>query len=166
MDNKGLVFKEVQHFRQWWVWAILVVTLAAMCAVGVSDYLKGAVGQGELMAMGIGAGLLLILMFYFWILRLHTAVNETGIRVKFAPFPMAEKQFEWSAMSKCYIRQYSPIGEYGGWGLKGTSKNRAYNISGNEGLQIVFNDGRKVLIGTQKLEELTSVLYKLGVVKV
>jgi hypothetical protein len=166
MDNKGLVFKEVQHFRQWWVWAILVVTLLAMCAVGVSGYLKGGVNEGELMAMGIGAGLLFILMIYFWILRLHTDVNETGIRVKFAPFPMAEKQFDWSAMNKCYIRQYSPIGEYGGWGLKGTSKNRAYNISGNEGLQIVFNDGRKVLIGTQKSEELTAVLYKLGVVKV
>jgi hypothetical protein len=59
----------------------------------------------------------------------------------------------FSIQLKTYITQvrtYQPLKEYGGWGLKGTSKNRAYNMSGKEGLQLELKDGRRVLIGTRK----------------
>lgn len=49
------------------------------------------------------------------------------------------------------IRKYNAIRDYGGWGVKRKLRwGRAYNVSGNIGLQIYLNNGKKVLFGTQK----------------
>ena len=53
--------------------------------------------------------------------------------------------------------------EYGGWGLKGgllwkKSKGIAINVSGNIGIQLELKNGKKLLIGTQKLQEAKQVL--------
>ena len=62
----------------------------------------------------------------------------------------------WDQLDECYLRTYSPLGEYGGWGIKyglgGAGK--VYNVSGNQGLQLVFKDGARLLIGTKKPQEL------------
>jgi hypothetical protein len=57
------------------------------------------------------------------------------------------------------VRKYSPIKEYGGWGFRYGFKNgKAYNISGNMGLQLILKNGDRILIGTQKPEELETYL--------
>jgi len=38
----------------------------------------------------------------------------------------------------------------------------AYNVSGNKGIQLVFTNGRKLLIGTKRPEEVKEILEKLG----
>ncbi|MBK8703741.1 MAG: hypothetical protein IPN33_08970 [Saprospiraceae bacterium] len=67
-------------------------------------------------------------------------------------------------MAKVYVRQYKPIAEFGGWGLRYSmsGKGRALNVSGNMGLQLEFKDGKKLLIGTQKPKEIELVLTNLG----
>jgi hypothetical protein len=52
------------------------------------------------------------------------------------------------------VRTYSPLREYGGWGIRGPRKRRAYNVSGDEGVQLVLVDGCVVLIGSQRANEL------------
>ena len=67
-------------------------------------------------------------------------------------------------MSKCYVREYSPIAEYGGWGLRGGffGKGSALNVSGNKGLQLELKNNKKILIGTNKPKELSETLSKIG----
>ena len=53
--------------------------------------------------------------------------------------------------------------EYGGWGLRGgfflnKGKGTAYNVSGNIGIQLEFVNGKKILIGTHKRDEVDRVL--------
>jgi hypothetical protein len=74
------------------------------------------------------------------------------------------KKYSWDKIAKSFVRQYNPIIEYGGWGLRlGLfGKNRAYNISGKEGIQLVFHDHKKLLVGTNKPEEATNALKKAG----
>ncbi|MEO0075774.1 MAG: hypothetical protein ABIK31_06695 [candidate division WOR-3 bacterium] len=57
--------------------------------------------------------------------------------------------------------------EYGGWGLRlGLfGKGTAFSVSGNKGLQLEFTDNKKLLIGTNKLDELTETLKKIGQLK-
>ncbi|MES2389410.1 MAG: hypothetical protein V4543_15515, partial [Bacteroidota bacterium] len=65
--------------------------------------------------------------------------------------------------AKAYIRTYSPMGEYGGWGIRyGINKGWLYNVSGNMGLQLELLDGKKVLIGTRKPDEIIAALRKSG----
>jgi hypothetical protein len=57
--------------------------------------------------------------------------------------------------------------EYGGWGLRlGLfGKGTAFNVSGDIGLQLEFTDDRKLLIGTNKPDELIETLNKIGQLK-
>ena len=61
-----------------------------------------------------------------------------------------------------YVRKYSPIAEFGGWGYRiSFNGGPAYNIAGNMGLQIVFVSGKKLLIGTQQATAMSDALLEL-----
>jgi hypothetical protein len=47
-----------------------------------------------------------------------------------------------------------------------SAKGKAYNVSGNQGIQLVFKDGNSLLIGTQKPNEASAALQKAGFLKV
>jgi hypothetical protein len=59
------------------------------------------------------------------------------------------------------VRTYRPVTEYGGWGIKGSSRNKAYNISGNVGLQLKLKNGRRVLFGTQESQAVEYAMRKM-----
>jgi hypothetical protein len=104
----------------------------------------------------------LALSLFFLSMKLETLVREDGIYVRFSPIHRKHRVYLWQDLEQVYMRKYEPLGEYGGWGLRGLGNNRALNVSGNVGLQLVLKDGRRMLIGTQKAEELSEVLIKLG----
>jgi TATA-box binding protein (TBP) (component of TFIID and TFIIIB) len=64
------------------------------------------------------------------------------------------------------VREYAPLSEYGGWGLRySVNHGKAYNVSGNQGVQLFFTNGKKLLIGTQKPEEITAILKQINQLK-
>jgi hypothetical protein len=152
MEGK-ILFSEKQRFNQWWLWAILI---------GINLlFLYVAIFQPNII-LTLSFVFTLILTLLFLIFRLETRISEEKIYVRLYPLQLKYKEYKWSEISKCSIRQYSPIGEYDGWGLRGFGKNKAINISGNLGLQIDFINNKKLLIGTNKTKELTEVLRKIG----
>ncbi|EAR12449.1 hypothetical protein PI23P_07485 [Polaribacter irgensii 23-P] len=73
------------------------------------------------------------------------------------------KHIQWQEIETAHVRNYNPIGEYSGWGIKGgllwnKEKGKYVNISGAIGIQLVLKNGKKLLIGTQKKEEVNNVL--------
>lgn len=59
-----------------------------------------------------------------------------------------------------FVREYKPILEYGGYGIRYSFSGKAYNVRGKMGLQLKFKDGGKLLIGTQKMEEMEDILKR------
>jgi len=114
--------------------------------------------------VGTGIGLVVTLLATFLILTLkqYTEIKAEGIYVKLFPIQIQYKYHSWESINKSYIRVYNPTSEYGGWGLKGSKKNSAINQSGNDGLQLVFKDGNKLLIGTHKPKEIEAALKKIN----
>ena len=106
-----------------------------------------------------------ILLGIFILLHLHELVlqvDEGSIRYKFFPYFSNYKTLEKSDVKEVVVRKYNAILEFGGWGHRRTfSGNRAYNIKGSWGLQIVFQNGKKLLIGTQQPKELNGAIDKL-----
>ena len=99
----------------------------------------------------------IIPLLYF--IELETKITKDTIYVKLFPFHWNYIEIPFSEIKKFEARKYRPIIEYGGWGLRWGFKNgKAYNIKGNMGLQLEFNNGKKLLIGTQKPDELTNAL--------
>ena len=96
-------------------------------------------------------------------LRLETFIKNDGIHVRFFPFHIKFKHYPWESISRSYVREYSPLMEYGGWGLRMGlfGKGTAFNVSGSMGLQLEFTNSKKLLIGTNKPEELITALNKI-----
>jgi hypothetical protein len=149
------LFKETQRFRQWWLWAILIG------ATGWELYSQFAL---ELSNNHIIAPLLIILpvVILFTILRLETELTQEGIRYRFFPFHLKVREIKWEEVENVYTREYRPILEYGGWGIRlGFLNNRAFNVSGKQGLQLKLKNGKMILFGTREMEKVEEVLEQL-----
>lgn len=93
--------------------------------------------------------------------RLETKLDEHGISYRLFPFQLKTRFVSWAEISSAQVRKYDPLGEYWGWGIKGTRKNRAINIAGDVGLQLIMKNGRKLLIGTLQKEKMEEVVLKI-----
>ncbi|MFM7078548.1 MAG: hypothetical protein ACKOYC_02030 [Bacteroidota bacterium] len=67
-----------------------------------------------------------------------------------------------SDVERIWIRQYRPISEYGGWGIRYGSSGFAVNLKGSYGIQIAFKSGKKILIGTSQPARMNEALTKAG----
>jgi len=168
--DKDILFRERQRFSQWWVWAILIGLNGILIfgffwqVIGGKNFGNNPLSNSELaIAVGISA----VVTILFANFRLETKIASDGIYVRLFPIHIKFKRYPWSDISKCFVRKYSAMSEYGGWGyrLGGAGKGRALNISGDMGLQLEFVNKKKLLIGTKKPEELRKVLEKIEAVK-
>ncbi|TVR84455.1 MAG: hypothetical protein EA409_01025 [Saprospirales bacterium] len=111
-------------------------------------------------------GLVVLFVFTFaitlllWFLRLKTEIRTDGVYARFAPVHRQFTYFNPSDLEKCYLRKYKPIREFGGWGFRYSISQggKAWNVSGNIGLQLVFKGGNKLLIGTRKPKSIKRAL--------
>ncbi|MDX1761445.1 MAG: hypothetical protein R3218_04755 [Christiangramia sp.] len=150
------VFKEEQAFRQWWLFLISGSTLLAS-AIPFLNFTEGfQYNTGKFIAFILVA----LIIIFFWIVRLRTKINSTGIYANFTPLKIFKKHYKWSEIEDCYVRKYSPITEYGGWGIRGLGEAKAYNVSGDTGIQIITKNHEKFLIGTKKPEQAKKIIER------
>lgn len=169
MENEVL-FTERQRFKQWWLWLILL-GVNGLFLFEVFKQVIGGQQFGDKPMSNAGllmtTGLTIFLSILFVNFRLDTVIKKDGIYIRFFPFHLKFKHYTWNSLTKSFVRQYSPLTEYGGWGLRlGLfGKGTAFNVSGDKGLQLEFTDNKKLLIGTSKSDELTETLNKIGQLK-
>jgi hypothetical protein len=167
IHNPVAEFHEEQQFRQPWVWLLLLVI--TVCVTGIfahGMYTQLHLGQAwgdrpmtntalvisATFTFFVSAGLTLL----FYKLKLITEVGHDGIHIRF--FPLTRRKISFHSITSCKARTYRPIKEYGGWGIRFSMKGKAYNVSGNRGVQLEFKEGRPLLIGSQRAEELAEVI--------
>ena len=156
------IFKEEQRFTQTWLKVLLATSIIVPIIIVTKEYLEenSKVTTNEFVLTLVGITVSIAFIFFF---KLKTRIDEKGIHYQFSPFHLKMKIIKWKEIKKVHVRNYDPISEYGGWGLKGGSfwnkeKGKCVNISGDIGIQVEFKNGKKLLIGTQKKEDTTSVL--------
>ncbi|MFL5809732.1 MAG: DUF6141 family protein [Flavisolibacter sp.] len=166
----SILFTEKQRFTQWWLWVILLC-VNVLLLYGVYYQLVEGKPFGDNPAsdpvLVLVTVFIILLTISFYIFQLETEIRTDGIYVR--PFPFAKnfRRYPWEEISKSFVREYSALREYGGWGFRlGIfGRGRAYNVSGNRGLQLEFTNGKRLLIGTNKPEEMTAALQQLGKLK-
>jgi len=166
MDSE-ILFSEKQKFSQWWL-RLILIAVNGLILFGIFKQVIGGQQFGDKPMSNLGLllteALILILTILCINFQLETRITKDGVYVRFFPFHFSFKYYGWNKISKSFTRQYNPITEYGGWGLRleilGSGK--AFNVSGDKGLQLEFIDKKKLLIGTHKVEELTETLNKIG----
>jgi len=156
------VFREEQRFTQLWIIVLIAVSALIPLVIILSQYLKNenAFTATELViTLSLGVCLPLIIFLF----KLYTRIDEKGVHYRFSPFHFKLKTIQWSKISKAYVRKYDAISEYGGWGLKGgyfwrKSKGTAINVSGDIGIQLELENGKRILIGTKLEQQAKEVL--------
>lgn len=160
MDEANeLIFREEQKFGLWLRVAVIFSVPVIVAIVGLAGASEGVLDELSFILPSL-AGILLTsaIAALFSALELQTEVRSDGLYVRFFPFHIRYKKFTAEGLSQCYARQYRPLLEYGGWGIKFGRNGKAYNVSGNQGVQLVFKDGKQLLIGSQRAEELTEAI--------
>lgn len=167
-----VIFREVQQFRQPWLWLLVIATSVAMIVLfGYGMYQQLVLGEpwgnnpmpdtalvvtGTL-AILFGIGIFLL----FATLKLVTEVRSDGLYIRFFPVHLSFHRIPLEDLTQFEARTYSPVREYGGWGIKGDRKGRAYNVSGNRGVRLDYANGGHILIGSQRADELAEAIGKV-----
>ncbi len=162
MKDSATTFHEEQQFRQSWVWLILIPITALMWYIAIMQIIfhtpvgNNPASESEALILWLLFGILFPIFFYR--LKLTTEVRNNGLFIRYSPLHLKFKKIQIDKDTKHYMRTYKPITEYGGWGIKWGPKGKVYNVSGNLGVQLEFTNGKKLLIGTQKPQQLDSAI--------
>jgi len=152
------VFNEEQKFSQTWIFLGLAISYIAVLYPIIKNLdiiLSGTLSE----KIGAFSGFLIIslVLLLFKQLKLKTRIDEKGIYYRFSPFHFKDTYIPWNEIYKSYVRNYDAIFEYGGWGMKFSfrkKRGKSFTVKGNIGLQLELQNGSKILIGTQKKDEI------------
>jgi hypothetical protein len=157
-----MIFEERQRFRQWWAWIAILLPAVVAWLLFVQQIIGGTpVGDDPApdwfiwlftAVMGVGFPL------WFAVLTLETVVDGDGVHVRFRN-GIGRKDVGFDEIAEVEAREYRPILEFGGWGLRwGRHQRRAFSASGSRGVELTLGDGRSLLIGSQRADELAGVI--------
>ena len=154
-EENDVIFTEVQRFSLW-------CYLLLVCAIGFSAVITlCAVPPEQSIVRSLGIGLSILFLVLFLTLKLETKVCSDGLYVRFFPVHIRHKKYGAADLEQYYARTYKPMLEYGGWGIRFGKNGRAYNANGNKGVQLVLKNGKKLLIGSRKPDELVAAIDRI-----
>ncbi len=171
MESKSL-FREDQKFRSPLLWIPLMAFTAFGCGTitwmitrqVIQDVPFGddAMSNERMLLLG-GAIILINLLFLAFMasLKLQTEVTDAGLFIRFKPLHRKTRLIDLAGLSTVRAVEYRPAMEYGGWGIRTGRRGKAYNVSGNLGVRLDYDNGYHLLIGTQRPAELHVALEEM-----
>lgn len=156
-------FYERQTFALWV--HLLLIGIGLIMPLGVA--ISHDKGKDMLQVIGIVIGFAVLL--YATVGTMQTEVQEDGILVTFGLLKLIKFRYTKSDILAFRIRQYKPLDEYGGWGIKGMGNHRVLNMKGNMGVELFLRkkENKKtaidMMIGSQRAEELADALRQIGI---
>ncbi len=155
-------FHERQRLTQWWVRGVLIglVVLALWAFVqqvvlgrpfGTNPAPDAAVWVLTPLVVAFAAGLQ-------W-LHLDVTVDERSLRVRV--FPFVRREIPLARVRGAEATAYRPIRDYWGWGVRyAPGRGWCYTMSGDRGVRIELDDGKTILVGSRRADELAAALSR------
>jgi hypothetical protein len=103
---------------------------------------------------------------FLWIvyLRLMTVRLVTDIRGGKLVVAMRglwrARRISLSEISKAEVASFDPERDYGGYGIRSNRQETAYLAAGNRGVRLTLSNGARIVVGSQRAEELADVLRR------
>lgn len=169
MAEQRILFRERQRFTQFWLWVVVLSVAVIFWAGFVSQVVLGG-SFGNNPVSSVQVILLFVLMglgfpIFFYSMKLTTVVQPGELQVRFWPFHLRPKRIALHSVRDYERITYNPIREYGGWGIRWSFRGKAYNMSGNEGVQLHFYNRKPLLIGSQHAEQLFEAIRQAKEIK-
>ncbi len=152
------IYVEGQRFG-WWIYGLLGLLLGLSCYF-LKLRLDGVEGSSTyLHSFGTIVGFALPAMLIPFVLRMTTVVYPGRIAVSFGWIPTVRRVIDIGAIERAAVVTYNPWREARGWGVRtGPDGERILSARGNRGVRLFMIDGSKILIGSQRPEELCAAI--------
>lgn len=158
-------YQEIQRFSSLvWVWFAILPIAGGLWYATFQQLIVGQpvgirpVPDALLLLFWLAFGIVMPLCFFWGGMR--TEVRAEGLYLEGYPVPMCHKQFAYSEIETYEARRYHPLSEFGGWGIRWGLSSKAYTVRGNQGVQLVFKTGKRLLIGSQYPDQLVSAIAR------
>lgn len=159
-------FIEEQKVRQPWIYFLLIAVFGLWMWQLVQQVIMGIpfgtnpAPDAMILVIGVIPLGAFALIFSF---KLETVVTKDSFQYRMWPLQKKMREIKPGEIAHWEVKKYNPLRDYGGWGIRigWGNKGMAYNVSGNMGAYFELKNGKKVLIGTRKPEELRSSIRKM-----
>jgi len=149
-----------------WIWPI-VIFAAGLMWYGFFEQVVGGRPFGDnpgpdwviwmsWLLAGVGLPVFIV------VARVIVTVGKDEVTIRW--LPLWTRRVPLSDIELCEVRKYSPILEYGGWGIRygGPDRGWAYTLSGNRGVFLRTVSAKNVLIGSEHPERLAAAINAAG----
>lgn len=116
----------------------------------------GLAWQSQTQGLLVGAALVAVLWALMLAAKMTTQVDDDGITIRTLFFINRRISYDEIVTAQSVV--YKPLRDFGGWGYRIGPGGKAYNMSGNLGVQLVLTRERRVLIGSQKPDDLAAAI--------
>tara|TARA_R110000868_G_scaffold143107_3_gene360879 strand:- start:497 stop:1006 length:510 start_codon:yes stop_codon:yes gene_type:complete len=159
-----ILFKEEQKFTQWWLWLLLLSPLAVLIySIFEPIFSEAGFTEGNYSFLNSTSSdfwipffILLSILVLFMLLKLKTEITKERISMRY--FPLFSKEWLWIDIEKAEVINYGFVG----YGIRISLKHgMVYNVKGTKGLALLLKNGKKIVLGTQRPEELEHILRRI-----
>ena len=157
-ELENAVYIEVQRFYENRIMAVASPVLILIFIATAVHILTNPLALPGILLASAYIGTAALVVFICFYMRLVTIVTPFCIEVRFIPF--VTRIIPFADIEKARIKEYRAVKEFGGWGIRCALKGKisALTISGNSGLELQLEDGKRLLIGTKNPKALSSAL--------
>ena len=148
-------FREEQRFD----WYLTAMFCMPALIVGYGLYRSVWLNQPLLSGALLWPAFAVAVVVAVWFLRLKlvTEVRDNGLHICFV-WLWPERTIPWDQVRSVETRTYRPIRDFGGWGVRWAARGIVYHARGNRGARMVLASGERVLVGSQRPEELARTI--------
>lgn len=156
-------YQEVQKMKQWWLWMVVLGITALIWYGFIIQIVFGKpwgtnpMPDSMMIVFFIIFGI--IFPIFFAVTRLTCEVRKDGLYVRFFPIHLHARRFTWREIRSCKAIEDAGISRFGGWGIRINFKGeKAYTAAGNQGIEIVLQSGKVLVIGSRHASKLKKAM--------
>jgi hypothetical protein len=136
--------------------SMMALSLAPIVlAAGIVFFTAEAGGQGAIAFWAL-TPVVIALGALFITVEMRTLVSDDTINIRTIYF--LKRRILFAEIANASAVTYRPFRDYGGWGIRISPNGKAYNMRGDEGVQLELKNGGRVLVGSQRAGELETVV--------
>lgn len=165
-------YSERQHFRQDWLWALLLVgSLPGALLASVAVAVDSDPGTNVPLMIGVILALVFSPLVAFYYANLRVEVRDDGLAVRLWPIHLRPRIISCAEIDSVRPTEISPMGEFGGVGIRlqptlyrwGISFEEpvGYIVEGKRAVRIERAEGRDVVITSTDPSALAETLERV-----
>ncbi len=164
MDDDGVRFYEAQYMAKDQplmtivVWAVSILSWGIFAVQVILGIPVGNNPAPDLWVWLMMIAFGIVFPLFMFSLRLEMRVSGGGLEYRYFPVHLKWKVVPHKNIRKAKAGDYSGLRDFGGWGIRGNRRGRAYTVSGRYGVWITLKDGNELLFGSKKAGDLEKAL--------